>query len=384
MKIATIVGARPQFIKAAAVSRAVSKSNNNSQTSDHIKEIIIHTGQHFDKNMSDIFFEELEIPKPDYLLDIHGLSHGAMTGQMMEKNEDVLLAEKPDTVLVYGDTNSTLAGALAASKLHIPVAHVEAGLRSFNRRMPEEINRVVADHVSTILFCPTETAVNNLKKEGLHNIANPINRITSNNPAVINVGDVMYDSVLFYSGKAEKDLNILGKLKIQPKGYGLVTIHRAENTEDIERLEQILKGLTEISKDLLLVWPMHPRVKNYIKKLNFTFKHNRLKVIDPVGYLDIVNLEKNAKTIFTDSGGIQKEAYFFQVPCITLRDETEWIETVESGFNVLTGADERKILDAYYNLPAVEILNPQNFFGDGHASEKIVGIMVDFIKSLGR
>ena len=384
MKITTIVGARPQFIKLASVSRAIAKFNVASQGSEQIKEMIIHTGQHFDKNMSDIFFKELEIPRPDYLLDIHGLSHGAMTGQMMEKIESVLLGEKPDLVLVYGDTNSTMAGALAATKLHIPVAPVEAGLRSFNRYMPEEINRVVTDHVSTILLCPTETAVKNLKNEGLHNIANSINRTRPDNPAVINTGDVMYDSVLFYSGKAEKESFILEELDIKSKAYGLVTIHRAENTDDLKRLKQILKGLAEVSKDLLLVWPMHPRIKNCIKKLDCNFEHNRLKVVDPIGYLDIMNLGKNAKTIFTDSGGIQKEAYFLRVPCLTLRDETEWIETVESGFNVLTGADERKILDAYYSIPAVETLNPQNFFGDGHASEKIVGIMVDFIKSLER
>jgi len=378
MKIITIVGARPQFIKSAAVSRAIAKFNVASQSAEHIKEIIIHTGQHFDKNMSDIFFEELEIPRPDYLLGIHGLSHGAMTGQMMEKIESVLLGEKPDVVLVYGDTNSTMAGALAAAKLHIPVAHVEAGLRSFNRYMPEEINRVVTDHVSTILFCPTETAVKNLRNEGFYDHVTSKGHVDTNSPIVLNVGDVMYDSVLFYSNMAEKESGVLNNLDIITGEYGLVTIHRAENTDDPERLANIFEGINVISGELKLIWPMHPRVKKYMHQLNFKNDDARLKIIDPVGYLDIVNLEKNAKIIFTDSGGIQKEAYFLQVPCITLRDETEWIETVECGANILTGASTEKMIEAFHRKGKQEWLTPGGLFGDGCASEKIIEILVSY------
>lgn len=381
MKIVTIIGARPQFIKAASVSRAIVNFNVNSHYGEQIKEIIIHTGQHFDKNMSEIFFEELEIPKPDYSLDIHSLSHGAMTGQMIEKIESVLVKENPDIVLVYGDTNSTMAGALAATKLHIPIAHVEAGLRSFNRRMPEEINRVVTDHISTFLLCPTETAIDNLRNEGFNNIlnfsdaTNLINPISQDKPIVLNIGDVMYDSVLFYASKAEKESNILKKHDMHKKAYGLVTIHRAENTDDPLRLKNILDALSEISKELFLIWPMHPRVSNYIKKLDFNFDNKRFKIIDPLGYLDIINLEKNANMIFTDSGGIQKEAYFLQTACITLRDETEWIETVECGANILTGANTEKIMEAFHRKEMQEWFIKQGLFGDGCAGEKIIEIL---------
>lgn len=385
MKIVTIIGARPQFIKAAAVSRAIDKFNVNSHHGEQIKEIIIHTGQHFDKNMSEIFFEELEISKPDYSLDIHSLSHSAMTGQMMEKIESVLLKEKPDIVLVYGDTNSTMAGALAATKLHIPIAHVEAGLRSFNRRMPEEINRVVTDHISTFLLCPTETAIDNLRNEGFNNIlnfgdtTNLINPISQDKPIVFNIGDVMYDSVLFYASKAEKESNILKKHDMHKKAYGLVTIHRAENTDDPLRLKNILDALSEISKELFLIWPMHPRVKNYIRKLNFNFDNKRFKIIDPLGYLDIINLEKNAKIIFTDSGGMQKEAFFFNIPCITLRDETEWVETVESKANVLAGANRENIIDAYFKNIERNLIIKKGLFGYGNASTNIVNILKPYI-----
>jgi len=375
MKIATIIGARPQFIKAAAVSRAISEHNRLSLNGSHLTEIIIHTGQHYDENMSDIFFQELQIPKPNYFLDVHELSHGAMTGQMMEKIEKILLDEKPDIVLVYGDTNTTLAGALTAAKLHIPVAHVEAGLRSYNRVMPEEVNRVITDHLSTILFCPTETAVNNLKKEGLANILDSVNPVSPDSPIILNVGDVMYDSVLFYSDKAENRLDILKELEVKPQKYGLVTIHRAENTDNSKRLSNILEALGVVSKDLLIIWPMHPRNKKFVNQLNFSIDDNRFKVIDPVGYLDFLLLEKNAKMIFTDSGGIQKEAYFFQIPCITLRNETEWVETIESGFNVLTGSNRAKIIDAYYHGMEQEPFIKKRLFGDGHASDKIVEVL---------
>lgn len=383
MKIVTIVGARPQFIKAAAVSRAISEHNRLSPNTQHLTEIIIHTGQHYDKNMSDIFFNELQIPKPNYCLDIHGLSHGAMTGQMMEKIEKMLLYERPDMVLVYGDTNTTLAGALAAVKLHIPVAHVEAGLRSFNRLMPEEINRVLTDHISSILFCPTETAVSNLRKEGFTNIfypadsensTNSMNSINTNNSIVLNVGDVMYDLILFYSSKIKNDLGILTELGIDPKEYGLVTIHREENTDSRTRLINILEGLNSVSEELAIIWPMHPRNKNFVNQLEFNFD-NRFRIIEPMGYLHFLQLEQNAQMIFTDSGGIQKEAYFFQVPCITLRDETEWVETIQSGMNTLAGADRRLIENAYHEMKNKDIHSNARYFGDGRASEKIMDVL---------
>ena len=399
LKIVTIVGARPQFIKVATVSRAISRHNDSTNlypvkfgdhltgASNPITEVLVHTGQHYDQNMSKIFFDELEIPQPDYNLKIGSDTHGRQTGKMLSAIEEVLEKEKPDWVLIYGDTNSTLAGALAASKLHIPVAHVEAGLRSFNRRMPEEINRVVADHLSTILFCPTETAVNNLRKEGFTNISNssnttnsinPIDPTNPNNPIVLNVGDVMYDSALFYSNKGKDSSSVLKNHGIKPKEYGLVTIHRAENTEDdldLTRLAGILNGLDAVSKELLLIWPMHPRNKKFINQLDFNFNNDRFKVIDPVGYLHFVYLEKNAKMIFTDSGGVQKEAYFFQVPCITLRDETEWVETIESGLNILTGSNREKIINAYYNKVEQNCFTKKGLFGDGHASDKIVEVL---------
>jgi len=389
LKIVTIVGARPQFIKAATVSRAISRHNDSINSSNPITEVLVHTGQHYDQNMSKIFFDELEIPEPDYNLNIGSDTHGRQTAKMLSAIEEVLEKERPDWVLICGDTNSTLAGALAASKLHIPVAHVEAGLRSFNRRMPEEINRVVADHLSTILFCPTKTAVMNLKKEGFTNIVNDGTLIDENknmlsalslelSPSVLNVGDVMYDSVLFYSSKAENSSNILKEHGIKPKEYGLVTIHRAENTDDPTRLAGILKGLDAVSKELSLIWPVHPRSKKLIDQLNFDVNNDRFKVIDPVGYLHFVYLEKNAKMIFTDSGGIQKEAYFFQVPCITLRDETEWVETIESGLNILTGSNRERIIKAYYNKVEQNCFTKKGLFGDGHASDKIVEVIKYF------
>ena len=314
MKIITIVGARPQFVKAAVVSRAFKKSDN-------INEILVHTGQHFDTNMSDIFFSELEISAPHYNLGIGGGTHGQNTGRMLEKIEEVILQEKPDWLLVYGDTDSTLAGVLAASKLHIPVAHVEAGLRSFNRLMPEEINRVVTDHVSSFLFAPTETAVQNLKKEGL--AAQKI-KLT---------GDVMYDAALYYGKKAYRESTILNKLKLTPKQYILATIHRAENTNSAERLQEILICFSKAS--LPIVWPIHPRTHQNLIKFGLDLPEG-LHLIDPVGYLDMVMLERNSKLIATDSGGIQKEAFFHCVPCLTLRTETEWVELVDAGVNQLT------------------------------------------------
>jgi UDP-GlcNAc3NAcA epimerase len=320
VKVFTVVGARPQFIKAATVSRQLRASG--------IEEVLVHTGQHYDPNMSDVFFEELEIPRPDYNLEIHSGSHGAQTGRMLEKVEKVLQKERPDWVLVYGDTNSTLAGALAAAKLHIPIAHVEAGLRSFNRRMPEEVNRVLTDHLSDLLFAPTESAVTNLRHEG---IAEEKIRL---------VGDVMYDAALFYGDKAEKESRILADLQLTPGEYVLATVHRAENTDDPIRLATIFEGLDQVAAGEKIVVPLHPRTRKALESQRLLAKvQARMTVINPVGYLDMIMLEKNARAIATDSGGIQKEAFFYRVPCVTMRNETEWVELVELGWNKLVSLD---------------------------------------------
>jgi len=381
MQIATIVGARPQFIKAAVVSRAISQSNKL------VTEVIVHTGQHYDRNMSDVFFEEMSIPRPDYFLDINGLSHGAMTGQMLEKIEEVLLKEKPDIVLVYGDTNTTLAGGLAAAKLHIPVAHVEAGLRSFNRRMPEEINRVLTDHVANILFCPTQLAVENLKDEGIGIESASAHKLVSSSPnqtislralsyelppMVALVGDVMYDSVLFNLKTAGKNSKIIEKLDLKSKAYALATVHRAENTDDSHRLRSIFEALEKISAEgLPVVLPLHPRNRKFVAASRFS--DTKIKVIEPVSYLDMLQLEQQAQLILTDSGGVQKEAYWMKVPCLTLRDETEWIETVEAGWNILAGADRDKIIESANAGRNPSVQYPA--YGDGRAGEKIVAIL---------
>jgi UDP-GlcNAc3NAcA epimerase len=348
MKIVTILGARPQFIKAGSVSREMAKY-------DEIEEIIVHTGQHFDKNMSDIFFDEMKIAKPHYNLDINGLSHGAMTGQMLEKIEDILLKEEPDWVIVYGDTNSTLAGAIAASKLHIKVAHIEAGLRSFNMKMPEEVNRILTDRISNILFCPTDTAIQNLKNEGYDNI----------DVRIIKSGDVMQDGAMFYKSLSKRpDLNIKAT-------FILCTIHRAENTDDETRLINIFKVLAEIAKEKQIILPLHPRTKKIIQKLKINI--NGLTIIDPVGYLEMVWLIDNCELVMTDSGGLQKEAYFFAKPCITLRDETEWVELVDNGFNILVGANEKKILNAYNSSSNMNNINKElDIYGGGKASKNII------------
>ncbi len=355
MKIVTVVGARPQFVKAAVVSRAIANS------SDDIEEVIVHTGQHYDKNMSDIFFEEMQIPKPKYNLDINGLSHGAMTGQMLEGVEKILLDEKPDWILVYGDTNSTLAGALAAIKLHIKVAHVEAGLRSFNMNMPEEINRILTDRISNVLFCPTETAIKNLYNEGFRNIKCDI----------LNVGDVMQDAAFFYSDKAKKPIADI------PDKYTLCTIHRAENTDYPERLKNIVVALENISaNNCPIVIPLHPRTKNKLQKMNYNFSNSPIIFIQPVGYLEMVWLLKNCQLVMTDSGGVQKEAYFFNKFCITLRNETEWVELVENNFNILAGSNTNKIIEAYDTVSEKGAINSQSkLYGNGDAGDKIVNFL---------
>jgi len=346
MKIVTILGARPQFIKAGTVSREIAKYSQ-------IKEIIVHTGQHYDTNMSDVFFEEMQIPKPNYFLDINGLGHGAMTGQMMEKIEEVLLQENPDWVMVYGDTNSTLAGALAASKLHIKVAHVEAGLRSFNMQMPEEINRILTDRISNILFCPTDVAMENLKIEGYDNL----------DCKVVKSGDVMQDGAMFYK-KLEKSPHF----KIS-KNFILCTVHRAENTDDEVRLKAIFEALHEIGEKKQVILPLHPRTKKIIETLNIVT--DNLSIVEPVGYLEMVWLINHCSLVLTDSGGLQKEAFFFTKPCITLRDETEWIELVENGFNILVGADKKKILETYRNQKFNDDFDI-DLYGMGKASQKII------------
>lgn len=347
LKVITIIGARPQFVKAAVVSRAF------KQHKPGVKEIIVHTGQHFDANMSDVFFDELEIPKPDYYLGIGGGSHGQNTGRMLEAIESLLLKEQPNWVLVYGDTDSTLAGALAAAKLHIPVAHVEAGLRSFNKRMPEELNRILTDHVSTLLFTPTSTATQNLIKEGFE-----MERISQ-------VGDVMYDAAMYYKNKAVKpfDINLSSR-------FILSTIHRAENTDDPEKLRNILEALDEISEDTQVVMPIHPRTQKKVSELGL--KISNIKLIDPVGYLEMIWLLKNCDIVVTDSGGLQKEAYFFEKYCVTTREETEWVELVISGANVITGSDKNKIHSNIANLIDREFKQTNQFFGNGNSKIEIV------------
>ena len=362
MKILTVLGARPQFIKAGAVTREIKRLKEKGEK---LEEVIVHTGQHYDKNMSDVFFEELHLPKPDYYLGVGGKSHGAMTGEMILKLEKVMLKEKPDVVLVYGDTNSTLAGAIAASKLHIPIAHVEAGLRSFNMKMPEEINRILTDRVSTWLFCPTDTAVNNLKKEGF-----PFKLSTNHYQLITNVGDVMYDVALYYKQFAKKPPS----LTTITDNFVLCTVHRAENTDEPERLKNIFEALEEIAKERQVILPLHPRTKQKLKSLSLLL--NTITIIEPVSYLEMVWLLDNCSLVITDSGGLQKEAYFFKKPCITLRDETEWVELIEIGVNKLVGSDKEKIIEVYKNFINHYSLYTNryllNLYGDGKTSEKIV------------
>jgi UDP-GlcNAc3NAcA epimerase len=326
-KIVTILGARPQFVKAAVLSRIILKYNT-------IEEVIIHTGQHYDANMSDIFFDEMEIPKPKYNLDINGTSHGAMTGQMLLKIEEVLLKENPKLVIVYGDTNSTLAGALAAKKMNIKVVHVEAGLRSFNMKMPEEINRILTDRISDLLLCPTDAAIENLQKEGFNNF-------TSN---VVKCGDIMKDAVEFYGKTSEEKSTIITSLNLKYNEFVLATIHRQENTDDIEKLKSIFKGLEIINKEKQVIIPLHPRTKAILDKHHLNFN---LTIINPVGYFDMLALLKNSNLVVTDSGGLQKEAFFNKKHCIIARDETEWVELVLNGFGKVVRSSTNKMINAF-------------------------------------
>ncbi len=357
IKIVTVIGARPQFIKAAAVSRAIGENYH-----DKVTEVLVHTGQHYDDKMSKVFFDELKIPPPKYNLEISGGRHGAMTGRMLEAIESVLLEEGPDWVLIYGDTNSTLAAALAAAKLHIKIVHVEAGLRSFNMRMPEEVNRIVADRLSTLLLCPTEEAVINLANEGVKN-------------GVHLVGDVMYDVSLHFSDIASRRQDFLAGLGVAPKSYVLATCHRAENTNDPARLAGIVHGLAAVAKSRPVIFPLHPRTKVKIQEYGLLQVLEEVSVIEPVPYFEMIALEMNAEVVVTDSGGVQKEAFFYRVPCVTTRDETEWVETVESGWNVLVGSDANKIVDAVVRH-AQRVKLDISPYGQGDAAERILDVLI--------
>jgi len=373
IKILTIVGARPQFIKASAISRAI-----RDHFSKEITELIVHTGQHYDDNMSSVFFREMEIPEPAYNLEVGSGKHGKQTADMMAGIESILTKENPNAVLIYGDTNSTLAGALAASKIHIPVIHVEAGLRSFNKSMPEEINRIVTDHVSTLLFSPTEKGIENLLKEGISNNTEKPYHI--DNPGVFHCGDIMYDNALYFSKVAEDKSNLLASLKLKNNSYVLVTLHRDINTDVPERLNSIFKAIERISEkgDTKFVIPLHPRTRKKWGELpDETLKdiienNNLITIIPAVSYLDFICLEKNAKLIMTDSGGVQKESYFFEKPCMIMRDETEWVELLELGTAQLCGADEEKIVQSYKELIGKKDLKFPEIYGDGHAAKFIL------------
>lgn len=356
MKIVTIIGARPQFVKASALSRAI-------QAHPGIEEVLVHTGQHFDANMSDVFFDEMEIPQPQYNLNIHSLGHGAMTGRMLEGIEEILKKEKPDVTLVYGDTNSTLAGALAAKKMHIKVAHVEAGLRSFNMDMPEEINRILTDRISDVLFCPTHTAIRNLENEGFAHFPS----------TVLMSGDIMYDVALYFKEKAMRNSQILNRLGLYPGEYVLATLHRQENTDDPVRLASIVAAFNAIHLEKTVVLPLHPRTQKILQQQGIELQ---ARIIDPVGYLDMISLVSQCALVLTDSGGLQKEAYFFGKYCITLRDQTEWTELVEGGYNSLAGASTETILNTFHKVKEYQPEMDVPLYGNGNTASFILNSLV--------
>ncbi|GAB5525846.1 MAG: UDP-N-acetylglucosamine 2-epimerase (non-hydrolyzing) [Roseivirga sp.] len=377
LKIVTVIGARPQIIKASALSRAI-KTHYNQE----VREVLVHTGQHYDQQMSEVFFKELQIPKPDYNLGIGSGTHGTQTAGMIEGLEQILIREKPNFLLVYGDTNSTLAAAVTASKLHIPIAHVEAGLRSFNKAMPEEINRILCDHTSTLLFSPTQTGINNLISEGFG---------TSNkgpyhvdNPGVFNVGDVMYDNSLFFSELAQNQSRILERIALKNKEFVLCTVHRPQNVDNTSNLKSIMEALISIADSgMPLVLPLHPRTR---KQLESPFEgnpwanlqtHEHIHLLEPVSFLDMISLQKNSKMIITDSGGIQKEAFFFGKPCIVLRPETEWVEIIDKGAGILCDSDPLRISNAYKHFQHYDTPPTDGIYGNGNAAEKILSIMIN-------
>ncbi|WP_186576730.1 non-hydrolyzing UDP-N-acetylglucosamine 2-epimerase [Aquibacillus kalidii] len=353
MKILTVIGARPQFIKSCMLSKAI-------KIRQDMDEVIVHTGQHYDDNMSKVFFNQLHLPQPDYYLGVGSGSHGKQTAQMLEELEQIMLSINPDIVLVYGDTNSTLAGSLAAAKLHIPIAHVEAGLRSFNKKMPEEINRLLTDHLSKWLLCPSSSAVDNLNKEGI-------------TKGVHLTGDIMYDSVLYFKEKARQHSPILKKLSLSSDNFYLATVHRAENTDQPERLKSILEAFQQLDRQVII--PLHPRTKNKIDQFNLTdlIDSSAIKIVDPMDYFDMLTISSNANLILTDSGGLQKEAYMLKVPCITLRDETEWIETVDTGWNQLVGANSQQIVDSVGSIQ-IPSAHP-DLFGNGDTANQIINLL---------
>jgi len=380
MRILTVIGARPQIIKAAAISRAI-----NTHFKDQISEIIVHTGQHYDENMSAIFFTEMGIPTANYNLSVGSGNHGAQTAKMIEGIESILLKERPDALLVYGDTNSTLAGALAATKIHIPVVHIEAGLRSYNKAMPEEINRITCDHCSTLLFSPTNQGIENLKKEGFSMAIHPKAHI--DRPLVFKTGDIMYDNSLYFSSIANENNRLLKQLNLTPNSFILCTIHRDSNTDHPDSLNQIIRGILEIQRisNQTIVLPLHPRTR---KKMNELLeadvveelqKNPRIQVIDPAGFLDMISLESNCNLVITDSGGVQKEAFFFQKPCIILRDQTEWVEIVENGNALLVGSNEDKLIEAFHQLAQKNDFTYPPLFGNGHAAEDICRLMIEHL-----
>lgn len=352
-KIVSVIGARPQFIKAGAISRKILENTE-------IEEVLIHTGQHYDSKMSEVFFKELEIPSPKYNLGIGGFSHGAMTGRMIEGIEKILLEEKPNFTLVYGDTDSTLAGALASVKLQIPVIHIEAGLRSFNMQMPEEINRILTDRVSSLLFAPTKRAVENLQREGFENF----------DCEIVCSGDVMYDVALYYKDRAKKPNMVF------PKEFILCTLHRAENTENLQKMKNIFEALNKISSQIPVIMPLHPRTQNKILVNNIQAEN--IYFIESLGYLEMVWALQNCVMVATDSGGLQKEAYYFKKPCITLREETEWVELLEVGCNCLVGADAEKIYQAFKKMSDINLNFDALLYGNGNASQKILEVIGDF------
>jgi UDP-GlcNAc3NAcA epimerase len=380
MKIVTIIGARPQIIKAAAISRAI-----HTHFKDQITEVIVHTGQHYDDNMSAIFFTEMGIPTANYNLSVGSGNHGTQTAKMMEGIETILLKERPDALLVYGDTNSTLAGALAASKIHIPVVHIEAGLRSYNKSMPEEINRITCDHCSTLLFSPTNQGISNLIKEGFSTTTH--SKASIDHPLVFKTGDIMFDNSKYFSSIANEKQGLVEKLQLTPGEFILWTIHRDSNTDKPEHLNQIIRGLLQIQRisNQAIVLPLHPRTRKKMTELlepavaEELRDNSRIQVIDPAGFLDMISLESTCSLVITDSGGVQKEAFFFKKPCIILREQTEWVEIVENGNALLVGSSEEKLIEAYHQLTTKKDYTYPPFFGDGHASEEICRLMLEHL-----